>query len=122
MVWVAYWVFLFYAMHTTKPPGMSVAIRLGDKAIHTGVYFVLAGLGGWVALRRGRVRGARWVLSWWGIYAAYAVADELIQPLVGRYCQFTDWVADVIGVAAALLLVAWLARRRSPAGCSANGV
>lgn len=111
--WLAYWVALFAVMHASKPPGAKLVVYLTDWLLHAGAYFVLAGLGGWAALRRGRRLNARWILTWLVIYAAYAAADELLQPLTGRYCQFTDWLADVIGAALALLMVARLARSQT---------
>ena len=35
---------------------------------------------------------------WLAILAAYAAADELLQPLTGRSCELGDWIADVVGI------------------------
>ncbi|MHC4093250.1 MAG: VanZ family protein [Planctomycetota bacterium] len=112
-LWLGYWVLLFIVMHLRKPPGAGLALRLGDKMIHCWVYFILALLGGWAAHRQGRRLGIRWAVRWWLIYAVYAGIDELLQPLVGRRCQFTDWLADALGVTLALLVSTGLARLRS---------
>ena len=111
--WLAYWGLLATVMHLPKVPAPRVALRLGDKVLHCAVYLVLALLGGWAAMRLGRRLDARWVVRWGLIYAAYAAADELLQPLSGRTCQLGDWLADVIGIVAALVLVTLLARPRS---------
>lgn len=110
--WLAYWGVLLTVMHLPKVSPPRVALRLGDKVLHCAAYLVLALLGGWVALRLGRRVDTRWVVRWGLIYAAYGAADELLQPLSGRTCQLGDWLADAIGVAVALALVALLARPR----------
>ncbi len=112
--WLGYWAFLFVIMHTRRPPGARLVERFGDKVIHAAAYFVLAALGGWIALRRGRPLGWHWVLFWVAVYAAYAAADELLQDLVGRNSDLGDWLADVIGASAGLLLAAGLSRLRKP--------
>ena len=114
--WLGYWALLFTVMHVPKPPGAHLVQRLGDKVLHAAAYFVLATLGGWAAQRRGRRLDGGWMVRWGLIYAAYAAADEILQPLINRTCQLSDWLADVIGVALALGLAWWLdslrARRR----------
>ena len=109
-LWLGYWAFLFTMMHLPKPPGISLVNRLGDKLVHSGVYLVLAMLGGWATLRRGGRLDLRWAIRWGLIYAVYAAADELLQPYVGRACQLGDWVADVIGAWLAIILLTWLGR------------
>lgn len=111
--WLGYWVLLFAVMHVPKPPGAQLVQRLGDKVLHTAAYFVLATLGGWAARRRRRRLDAGWMVRWGLIYAAYAAADEILQPLINRTCQLTDWLADVIGVALALSLAWWLESLRA---------
>lgn len=97
-------------MHLPKPPGAALVARFGDKVVHCAVYLVLAALGGWAALRRGGSLGIRWAIRWWIIYAVYAAADELLQPLANRHCQFSDWLADATGVTLALILLTFLGR------------
>ena len=116
--WLGYWVLLFAVMHMRRPPGARLVYPFGDKVLHTATYLILGLLGGWAALRRGRRIDAGWVIRWALVYAAYAAADELLQPLVHRTCQFGDWLADVAGIAAALALIWWLGSRRSRKGAS----
>jgi len=115
-LWLGYWVCLFTVMHLHKPPGAALVVRLGDKVVHCAVYLVLAALGGWAALRRGRSLDIRWAVRWWIIYAVYAAADELLQPLANRHCQFGDWLADAAGVTLALILLTFLGRFRRSTG------
>jgi VanZ family protein len=110
--WVGYWALLFVVMHVPKVPGADLVLRLGDKVLHAAAYFVLGLLGGWAALRLKRQIDARWMARWGLIYATYAAADELLQPLIGRVCQFSDWLADVLGVVAALVLICRLSSAR----------
>jgi len=112
-VWLTYWVALFVVLHLPKPPGAGLVSRIGDKVAHFGIYLVLALLGGWVVLRRGRRLDLSWAARWAVVYAVYAAADELTQPLSNRTCDFRDWLADMTGVAAALALLWALGRSRS---------
>ena len=98
---------LFVVMHLPRPPGAELVERLGDKVVHAAAYFVLVMLCGWARIQRGRSLHRSWACRWWLIYTLYAAVDELLQPLVGRYCQWSDWVADVVGVLLALLLWLW---------------
>jgi VanZ family protein len=42
------------------------------------------------------------------IMAAFAAADELTQPYFGRDCDIHDWMADMVGVCSAVLILAIL--------------
>lgn len=74
-----------------------------DKVVHASLYAVLgAGLG------YGRVRSIEpprhWVLILVG--ALYGLTDEFHQIFVrGRSPDWTDWIADVVGVLCGYLLV-----------------
>ncbi|MFQ5491561.1 MAG: VanZ family protein [Phycisphaerae bacterium] len=105
--WRVYWLGLFVIMHLPKPPGAELTARIGDKVVHAGAYFVLACLGGWSARRRGCRLNRRWLGRWWLIYAVYAALDELLQaiPSLGRACELGDWLADLTGMTAALVLL-----------------
>jgi VanZ family protein len=81
----------------SSPPGV-------DKLVHLGLFLLLALTGRWAGIRRG-------VLG--GVLVAYAALSEVVQGLdvVGRDASVADWCADVLGVAAGLLL--WAALTRS---------
>ncbi len=104
VVWIAWWIVLFVLTHWPKPPQVPT-FRQSDKFVHFGAYFALAMLGGRVWIGLGRHISGRSILTWWAIYAAYAAFDELTQPIVGRACDFYDWLADVIGATVALIIV-----------------
>jgi VanZ family protein len=80
----------------SSPPGV-------DKLVHLGLFLLLALTGRWAGIRRG-------VLG--GVLVAYAALSEVVQGLdvVGRDASVADWCADVLGVAAGLLLWAALSR------------
>jgi VanZ family protein len=48
---------------------------------------------------------ARWKFNWVAVFAVYAAADELTQPLFRRHADPLDWVADMAGVLVIMLLV-----------------
>jgi VanZ family protein len=78
---------------------------LGDKIIH-GAAFTLGGLVWVKAAHRMRLRGAWAAISGTAIALAVGAAIELLQRYIpGRKADIHDFVADVIGVAVALLLL-----------------
>ncbi|NOT01382.1 MAG: VanZ family protein [Phycisphaerales bacterium] len=113
---IAWWVLLFAAMHTPKPSGISPPFRLFDKCVHLGGYGVLAGLCAWWAHARGRPLDGRRYWMWFMVFAGYGVADELLQPLVNRTCDYRDWLTDMIGVALGFLAFYWMAGRNRTVG------
>ena len=103
-IWLGYWAALFVATHVSLG-GMSLKVGGGDKLLHFLVFFVLALLGGRAAIQRGQRLTRSWLLIWFGIYAFYGAANELLQSLVNRTPSVGDWVADSSGALAGLLLV-----------------
>jgi VanZ family protein len=90
----------------------STAVESGlpwDKANHAAAFLVLTLLAGrgWPALSRVAV-----VLA----MLAAGVGIELVQglPWIGRHAETWDVLADAVGVAAGLGLLAWLERARYP--------
>lgn len=105
-----FWATLFVLTHI--PQVRVPRIPGGDKTIHTIAYFALAcvlGASMWFT-HPSRRAIAVWVLAICLVYGAF---DELTQPLVGRYCEFRDFIADTIGASAACLLLAFLRRMRA---------
>jgi hypothetical protein len=86
-----------------SPPGV-------DKLVHLGLFLLLALTGRWAGVV-GTALG--------GVLVGYAAVSEVVQGLdvVGRNASVADWCADVLGVAAGLLLWSALTRpRRSTVG------
>ena len=91
---MCYWVALFVGTHLPRTPRIEVSVN--DKILHLGAY---AGLAFLICL--GTARSGIWTLRKVIIIlaaaSAYGVFDELTQTLVGRDCDFMDWLADTIG-------------------------
>ena len=107
------WVGAMIATHI--PVGMLPPIVLSDKLAHSAGYFVLAGMF-WLTLWAYRARAWRRAALVFFVGAAYAAVDEITQPLARRSASFGDWIADVVGAVAALvvceLLLAAIRARR----------
>jgi VanZ family protein len=84
-----------------SPPGV-------DKLVHLSLFLVLALTGRWSGI-------GRTVLA--GVLVPYAALSEVLQgtDLVGRDASVADWLADVVGVLAGLLLWSALSRSRPTA-------
>ncbi|MCC7008379.1 MAG: VanZ family protein [Acidobacteria bacterium] len=85
---------------------------VSDKTAHFAAYAVLAALLLW-GTSNVRWAGVGWRSGLLAIAgaAAYGVFDELHQAFVpGRSTSFDDWVADVSGASAAVLVLAAIAR------------
>lgn len=97
---------------------------LDDKAVHLGLYLALALL--WAGARQlgGRLsgRGAAFVFM---ALSGYAAIGEAAQSFGGRIPEFMDWVANVVGAALGVALVATGSRlipahAREPRGRSSS--
>src|SRR5215207_309084 len=87
-----YWTLCFVLTHVqlpAGPPGPSY-----DKIKHYLAYGGLAGA--WYLCLWASKPRFRWM--WLAVVAlgmSYGAIDELTQPLVGRACEFQDWLADM---------------------------
>ncbi len=110
-VWLCYWLAMFTATHLPHAPDMTLGVRQGDKLLHFLAYFGLTLLGGWRLRIAGATATGAVLVRWALIYAVYAAVDEGLQHLVGRSPSLGDWLADVLAVAiATLLLWPWPSR------------
>ncbi|WP_344689739.1 VanZ family protein [Blastococcus jejuensis] len=85
----------------TAPPGV-------DKVVHALLFLALALTGRWAGIGQALLGGA---------LVGYAVVSELAQGLtpLARTMSVADWLADVVGILAGLLL--WrLTERGAPPG------
>jgi len=99
-----WWSAAFVATHLPLPedaPGQSIPHL--DKAVHFVIYTGLAflSLSGIARLRRASV-GV--VLTLACVLALYGAVDEVSQIPVGRHADPLDWLADLCGIGAGLLL------------------
>ena len=106
----AYTCILLYATHHPRPAELVGPDAPGDKSLHLIAYTLLGGLvaaafasrGGW---------GWRAAAALFVPLALFAAADELTQPLFGRFADGVDWAFDELGLVAGIGLVtvaAWL--------------
>ena len=88
------------------PSGLRSLFFVPDKLIHFMLYLALGGL----------LARAKWVseTELWHAFLlvagfGYGAVDEFHQSFVpGRTPDFTDWIADVMGIASGYLAVAWV--------------
>jgi VanZ family protein len=85
----------------SSPPGV-------DKLVHAGLFLLLALTARWAGIGRSVVIG---------VLVLYAAVSEVVQGLdvIGRDASPADWIADLLGVLAGLLVWAALSRARGPA-------
>ncbi|HTU23775.1 MAG TPA: VanZ family protein, partial [Pirellulales bacterium] len=109
---IAWWLAMFGGTHSPAPP--HPPFGYADKWMHFSAYFGLAALLSLaLEMRRPLSRGLFWGLV--ALLAFYGAFDEITQPIVGRDCDFWDWVADVVGIlsgAGCYLAAARIVRRR----------
>jgi VanZ family protein len=88
-----YWITIFALTHV---PVTIPKRGPGDKTIHFVVYAIL-GVLLWLS-----IKPRRWMIpAMVGMLMVYGAIDELTQPLVGRSCEFNDWLADSAGAVVA---------------------
>lgn len=97
-LWLGYWILLAAATHIPRQAMPDIQRRGLDKLAHVGVFTVFGALGAWA---RGP-RSARQYAELLALAAAYAAADELTQPWIGRHAEWADWLADLAGSALGL--------------------
>ena len=95
------WLAAFTATHL--PKGHVPDTDVGDRTLHAVGYFVLAGLFLVTLIVRGTGRIRRVGIAC-AVFPVYAAIDEISQPLVNRHASFDDWLADMAGLAAAVLI------------------
>lgn len=105
---IAYWLLMFFGTHIPRVPTSLAGPN--DKVLH------LLGYGGLAVLLLGlrSSRGPvtiRTIALLWLLLGCYGVFDEITQPLVGRYADVADWIADVVGAAIGLGITWPLAAR-----------
>lgn len=101
-----YWPAIFILTHIPIRQEFLRQIQPSDKTLHFLVYFILSFLlyfaaspSGKLSLRSKKV----WLLFL--VLLFYAAVDEWLQGLVGRSCDFLDFLANFAGIAAAFFLL-----------------
>jgi VanZ family protein len=97
-----YWLVLFVLTHVPVRSAPSVSVN--DKVAHFVAYFILAGLLYFaIWMYQPARRGIGWIVL--GVAMIYGAVDEVLQIPVGRSCELGDWLADVAGAGAMVLLI-----------------
>ncbi|MCJ7543756.1 MAG: VanZ family protein [Phycisphaerae bacterium] len=111
---VGAWVIAAVATHIPEPE--LSGIHVSDKTLHVVGYFGLASLF-WLSLAAYGSRARRRLLTVLMVLAVYGVVDETTQALVHRTPDVADWLANLVGITAAIVLwetTAWLGRLSPP--------
>lgn len=100
-----YWPAIFIVAHIPIPELVYKA-RVSDKSLHFLAYMVLVFLL-WFAISPDRKVNWRKAAVWWVLLVVvwYGVLDELLQGYVGRMCDARDFVANLAGALASLILL-----------------
>ena len=103
----AYSVALAIGTHTPLAPEETLATYVGQDAAFFWRTLVWAGLAGFrLYIHQDSRRSVWW--AWLLGLALMSGMDELTQPLVGRFADWFDWQADVVGAAVGLSAAASL--------------
>jgi len=114
LVWITAltWIAAFVATHV---PAKELPVLIGaDKVLHAIGYAVLAGVL-LITLTAFRVAPLHRIPFVVAVCVIYAGLDELTQPLVNRSAELGDWLADMTGAAAAVILWEVIQAIRKPA-------
>ncbi|MBN2457166.1 MAG: VanZ family protein [Sedimentisphaerales bacterium] len=103
-----YWLAIFVLAHI-QIPKIIYKVHVSDKTLHFMVYMILVFLL-WSALNPYSRVNWRKSRVWWTLFIVvwYGVIDEWLQTHVGRSCDMMDFVADLVGAAACLLILTFL--------------
>ena len=101
---VIYWPCVFILAHIPIPQLVYKA-RVSDKSIHFLTYLVLVFLL-WFTISPTKKVNWRKAAVWWVLLVVvwYGVIDEVLQGYVGRSCDVEDFLADLAGTLAGLVL------------------
>ena len=102
---IVFWLFFIFITYKflTPSPHFDIEISHLDKIAHFGIFGILTSL----AYFGYRINTKLQILIW----TIYGVAIEFLQGLTpARSAEFLDFVADMFGVFAALLVIHWLNR------------
>ena len=115
---LVYWTVMFVATHypgiDELEPETGWPIPKFETVMHVGVYAGWAAMWWWVLSAGGR-RVSPAAINWLVLGGlAYAVFDEASQAIVGRTPGVNDFLADVAGLAVAVIVLHTWQQRRLP--------
>ena len=100
LITVSYALFLLTATH--MPMERLPQTETPDKLLHFLAYGVLGFCAGVTLLIHGRESRLAMLLVWLGLLGFGAI-DEITQAYVGRFPEFWDWFADLVGLTCGFL-------------------
>jgi len=105
---LVYWALIFTSTHIPVPQLVCKA-GVWDKNLHFLAYFVLVFLL-WFAISPDKKVNWRKAAAWWVLFVVvwYGVIDEVLQGYVGRTPDFWDFLADLVGAIAGLILFSFV--------------
>ena len=108
IAWATVACYILVAVCLTHMPKVPAGLEQGsDKVLHCVGYFLYASLT-YIAIGLSFPR-YRWaVLTVVLMFSIWAAMDEITQPYFHRDCDFNDWLADMVGVIAAVSLLGGL--------------
>jgi len=108
VVLLLYWPAIFVATHLPIPQLIRQA-GVSDKILHFVAYFVLVFLLWFTLIPESKVSWRK-PKAWWILLAlvCYGLMDEVLQIYVGRNCDAPDFLANLTGAVAGLILFTFL--------------
>lgn len=109
IILLLYWPLIFILTHIPLKLDLLVQLQASDKSLHFLVYFILSFLL-YFATESAQKLSLK-SIKFWLLFSAllvYAAADEWLQGLVGRSCDFLDFIANLTGVVAAFVFLSFL--------------
>ncbi|OWY68455.1 hypothetical protein B7486_25910 [cyanobacterium TDX16] len=110
-VWALCLCSAFIATHT-PPPEKPAPMILNDKFLHFMGFCAIGVVTVWRVLGPNPRVSLAVLVAWLAFLLIYAALDETTQQLVGRDCEFGDWLADAIGAIVGMSICATIARFR----------
>jgi VanZ family protein len=104
---VLFAVTIFILSNGPQPDLPKLGIEWEDKLIHAIAYFIFGlAIILFLIANFSTTSIRKLALITLLVGASYAVSDELHQSYVpGRYCEFLDWVADLVGIILSIKLI-----------------
>ncbi|MCK4998498.1 MAG: VanZ family protein [Anaerohalosphaera sp.] len=110
---LVYWPAMFIVTHM-KVPAFVGKMKMSDDVMHFVAYMVLAVLA-WIAVSDGKKVDWKQAKVWYllAVIVCYGALDEWLQGFVNRQPQVSDFIADLCGAVAALVVLSifsfWIA-------------
>ncbi len=115
-IWFACFAAAFGMTHMPAEQLRMIPWSVSDGVLHVLGYTGLGWVTIWMWTRQPHVVGPRTAAWCVAGFLVYAAMDEGTQPLVGRSCELSDWLADVFGAAVGTIAGMGWSHRQSTRG------